>query len=91
VALLVPLAEETLFRGYLLPRLAKQWGEIPGLLTSTLLFTVLHLRDGPFLPLIFLYGWVFGWARLRSGSIVSSAALHMVVNSVAATGILLSR
>jgi membrane protease YdiL (CAAX protease family) len=88
IALLGPLAEEYLFRGYLLPRLAAQWGELPGLFSCSLLFALLHLRDGPFVPIIFLYGWVFGWVRLRSGSIAASTALHMAVNSVAAVAIL---
>jgi membrane protease YdiL (CAAX protease family) len=89
IAVLVPLAEEYLFRGYLLPRLAAQWGELPGLFSCSLLFALLHLRDGPFIPMMFLYGWVFGWVRLRSGGIAASAALHMAVNSVASVAILL--
>lgn len=89
IAVLGPIAEETLFRGYLLPRLVAQWGELPALFSSSLLFAILHLRDGPFIPIIFFYGWIFGWARLRSGSIVASTALHMAVNGVAAAGILL--
>ncbi|HLY74388.1 MAG TPA: CPBP family glutamic-type intramembrane protease [Planctomycetota bacterium] len=89
IAILGPLAEECLFRGYLLPRLAAQWGELPGLFSCSLLFTLLHLRDGPFVPMIFLYGWVFGWVRLRSGNIAASVALHMTVNSIAAAAILL--
>jgi len=89
IAVLGPLAEEYLFRGYMLPRLVAQWGEAAGLFSCSLLFTLLHLRDGPFVPMIFLYGWVFGWVRLRSGSIAASTALHMAVNSVAAAAILL--
>ncbi|HVR85155.1 MAG TPA: CPBP family intramembrane glutamic endopeptidase, partial [Planctomycetota bacterium] len=89
IAILGPWAEEYLFRGYLLPRLAAQWGELPGLFFCSLLFTLLHLRDGPFVPMIFLYGWVFGWVRLRSGSIAASTALHMAVNSTAAAVILM--
>ncbi|HZE98870.1 MAG TPA: CPBP family glutamic-type intramembrane protease [Planctomycetota bacterium] len=91
VALVIvgPLAEEALFRGYLLPRLASQWGPLAGLFWSSLLFALLHLRDGPMMVVIFVYGWVFGWARLRSGSIVASTVLHMAVNAVPAAAILL--
>jgi membrane protease YdiL (CAAX protease family) len=88
LAVVGPLAEEVLFRGYLLPRLVLQWGERWGLLTSSLLFALLHLRDGPFLPMIFFYGWVFGWARLRSGGVGASTAMHMAVNAFVATMIL---
>ncbi|HEV3028661.1 MAG TPA: CPBP family glutamic-type intramembrane protease [Planctomycetota bacterium] len=89
IAILGPLAEEYLFRGYLLPRLVVQWGELPGLFACSLLFTLLHLRDGPFVPMIFLYGWIFGWVRLRSGTIAASTALHIAVNSTAAAVILM--
>jgi membrane protease YdiL (CAAX protease family) len=88
VALVGPLAEEFLFRGYLLPRLVRQWGELPALASSSLLFAILHLRDGPFMLVIFIYGWIFGWARLRSGGIGASTALHMAVNSFVAAAIL---
>jgi membrane protease YdiL (CAAX protease family) len=89
IAIVGPLAEEFLFRGYLLPPLVRQWGEIPALASSSLLFALLHLRDGTFTPIIFLYGWVFGWVRLRSGSIAASTALHMTVNGFAIAVILL--
>jgi len=32
------------------------------------------------MPMVFFYGFVFGWARLRSGSILPSYALHLSVN-----------
>jgi len=88
VAVIGPLAEEALFRGYLLPRLVLEWGELPALASSSLLFALLHLRDGPITPAIFFYGWIFGWARLRSGGIGASTALHMAVNGVATAVIL---
>jgi membrane protease YdiL (CAAX protease family) len=80
VVLLGPLAEETLFRGFLLPRLAVQWGETVALAASSLVFALFHPHYGPYMPMVFLYGWVFGWARLGSGSIVASTGLHMAVN-----------
>jgi membrane protease YdiL (CAAX protease family) len=89
IAILAPLAEEFLFRGYLLPPLVRQWGELPALASSSLLFALLHLRDGMTTPLMFFYGWIFGWVRLRSGSIAASTALHMTVNSFAIAVILL--
>jgi membrane protease YdiL (CAAX protease family) len=89
IAGVVPIAEEFLFRGYLLPRLVFRWGEIPGLAATSLIFALLHLRDGPFVLLMFLCGWVFGWARLRSGSVAPSMVLHMLYNAVGVTVILL--
>jgi membrane protease YdiL (CAAX protease family) len=80
VALLGPFAEETLFRGYLLPRLAAQWGNGRALFVSSLLFALFHPHYGLFMPVVFLYGYVFGWARLRSGGIGAPFFLHMSVN-----------
>jgi membrane protease YdiL (CAAX protease family) len=34
------------------------------------------------MALVFFCGRVFGWARLRSGSIVASTGLHMTVNGL---------
>jgi membrane protease YdiL (CAAX protease family) len=82
VVLLGPLAEESLFRGFLLPRLAAQWGETPALVMSSLIFALFHARYGPYMALVFFYGWVFGWARLRSGGILASTGLHMTVNGL---------
>ena len=80
VVLLGPFAEETLFRGYLLPRLAAQWGETPALVMSSLIFALFHPHYGPYMGLVFFYGWIFGWARLRSGGLSASVGLHMALN-----------
>jgi membrane protease YdiL (CAAX protease family) len=81
VVLLGPLAEELLFRGVLLPRLAAQFGSAAGIVLSSMLFMLIHPRYGPFMPMVFFYGYVFGWARLRSGSIVPCYVLHVAVNA----------
>jgi len=89
IAVAAPVAEEALFRGYLLPRLVPTWGELPALTATSLLFALLHLRDGPLIPVIFAYGWIFGWVRLRSGGVTASTVLHMTVNAVGVAGILM--
>lgn len=83
VVLLAPISEEFLFRGFLLPRLTAKWGETGALVTSSGLFMLLHPHYGIYMPLIFLYGWVFGWTRLRSGSLKVPILLHMAVNGLA--------
>jgi membrane protease YdiL (CAAX protease family) len=80
VVLLGPYAEETLFRGFLLPRLVAQWGETPALVMSSLIFALFHPHYGPYMGLVFFYGWIFGWARLRSGGLAASVGLHMALN-----------
>lgn len=80
----VPLAEELVFRGYLLARLAKQdiliKGRIPfswlALLVSSGLFGLLHsdLLAGV------LAGLVYGVVRYRSDSVMDAVIAHAVTN-----------
>jgi len=82
VVVVGPLAEESLFRGFLLPRLAAQWNAAAGNLVSSLIFALFHPHYTLFMPIVFVYGWVFGWARLRTGGIVAPFILHMAVNGL---------
>ncbi len=79
-----PLGEELLFRGIILPRLAAQLGERWALWGSAVLFGLLHPHYLLFMPMVVFYGWVFGWARLRTGGLEVPVALHMLVNGVMA-------
>jgi membrane protease YdiL (CAAX protease family) len=89
VVLVGPLAEELLFRGYLLPRLAAQFGSSAAMIVSAMMFMLIHPHYGPFMPMVFFYGYVFAWARLRSGSIVPSYLLHLAVNGLVSAMMLL--
>jgi uncharacterized protein len=80
-----PLAEESVFRGFLLPRLAAQWNAAAGLLVSSLIFALFHPHYTLFMPIVLVYGWVFGWARLRTGGILAPFILHMAVNGLVTT------
>jgi membrane protease YdiL (CAAX protease family) len=82
VALVGPLAEERLFRGFLLPRLAAAWGSLASILLSAALFALFHPHYSLFVPVVFLYGCVFAWARLRTGGLTVPVLLHMMVNGL---------
>jgi membrane protease YdiL (CAAX protease family) len=82
VVFLGPFAEEKLFRGYLLPRLAAQWGVRASMVFSSAIFALFHPHYGLFMLFVFLYGYIFAWARLRSGTIVVPWVLHMLVNGL---------
>ncbi len=75
VPLVAAVAEETVWRGYALPRL----GGRRGLLWTSLSFSLYH---GVFNPLAlvatFLQGLVWGWAYQRSGSTAPAMALHFI-------------
>jgi len=55
---LVPLSEETIFRGYVLQALVSGFGVWAGLLGHNLLFALYHLGIGPGLPL-YIFFWSF--------------------------------
>ena len=83
VVLLAPIAEEMLFRGYLLPRLAARMGPQPALLATALLFAALHTHYGLQALVLVVHGVVLGWARLRTGRLAAPVLLHMAVNGLA--------
>jgi len=70
------LLEETIWRGYALPRLAGIWR---GLLFTSLSFALFH---GIFNPLAvtagFVQGLVWGWVYRRTGSTAPGMALHFL-------------
>ncbi|MFY9341430.1 MAG: CPBP family intramembrane glutamic endopeptidase [Planctomycetota bacterium] len=89
-ALVCPIYEELIFRGWLLGRLVRWRGPAVGIAVSSLLFGVLHLRnvywlDGPALArmvawAIIVVGPVFGWVALRCRSLWPTVILHYVNN-----------
>jgi len=87
VAVLAPVFEETLFRGFLLPSLTRYlptWGAIAA---SGLLFAVAHLNLSDILPLTVL-GMILGFIYLRSQNLLASMLLHSIWNSGSFLGLL---
>ena len=80
VVLVGPLAEEALFRGFLLPRLTRAVGMWLALAVSSAFFGVIHTHLGMYVVVVAYLGWVFGWARLRSGGIAAPVILHVLHN-----------
>ena len=87
-ALGIALAEETVFRGYILPRLAWWLGEWPGMLTTSLLYTLWHLPawlNQQALETILLLcvltfgqGMVLSWIMRKSHHILAPAIYRAV-------------
>jgi membrane protease YdiL (CAAX protease family) len=78
--LLAPIAEETLFRGVLLPHLARSIGPFAAIYTSALLFGVLHVAHGVLFIGPLTLGAILGWARVRSGGLLTPIVLHVTFN-----------
>ena len=85
---LAPLFEETLFRGVLLPVLARRWGGGWGVLLSAAAFALAHLSLGELLPL-FVLGLGLGWLRLQSGRLGASVLMHGLWNALTFANLLL--
>jgi membrane protease YdiL (CAAX protease family) len=82
VALLPAIAEELLFRGLLLGRIASQFGATAGLVLSALLFGVIHLDVAQGLAACVL-GLYLGGVRLRTGSVHAPILCHASNNALA--------
>ena len=78
---LAPIFEETIFRGVLLPVVARDLGGLWGVVISALVFAVAHLSLGE-LPPLFMLGLGLGWLRWRSGSLGSCVLMHALWNGL---------
>jgi membrane protease YdiL (CAAX protease family) len=82
VALVIPLVEETLFRGLFFGAFEKRWGVKGAILGSSLLFVFVHLQIVGFFYL-FCLASILGWARWKSGSLGLPIVVHALNNLVA--------
>jgi uncharacterized protein len=78
--LVIPLAEELLFRGVLYGALRRYGPVLAGLVSATL-FGLAHVWP-PLVLFAFLVGVVHAWMRERSGSIWPAVVSHAVVNTL---------
>ncbi len=85
---LAPLFEELVFRGVLLPVLAKGVGSFWGIIVSALVFALAHLSVGELAPL-FVLGIGLSILRLSSGRLFPCMLMHSLWNGVTFTSLLL--
>lgn len=83
--LVAPLVEETVFRGFLYPVAARQFGIMPGILLTGILFGGFHAMQlwGAWgqIGLLVLVGIVLTWVRARTGSVLAGFLMHVAYNS----------
>lgn len=89
IAVAPALCEELLFRGMVLPSLARAWGPAAGVLGSAVLFGAIHvdsLPDGSTLffrvPFALVVGLGLGLLRLRAGSLAAPMLAHGLLNAI---------
>lgn len=80
VAVLAPICEETLFRGFLYTYLRRHWSVLPSMLFTAALFAGAHMDAGGFVPL-FVLGAVFAFVLERTKSIVPCMIAHGMWNA----------
>jgi membrane protease YdiL (CAAX protease family) len=84
--LIAPLAEETIFRGYLYPMFARWFGVVPSIVVTGVLFGLMH---GPqlggaktLIAIMSLVGIIFTAVRARTGTVFASYLMHLGYNSL---------
>jgi len=83
--LLAPLFEETIFRGYIYPVVARSFGVTTGIIATGTLFGLLHAQQlwGGWdqIGLLILVGIVFTWLRAVTKTVLASYLVHLSYNS----------
>jgi membrane protease YdiL (CAAX protease family) len=80
IALEPAVAEELIFRGYVMSRLRRALSEGEVLIVQAALFSLVHFAVGSF-PSHFLIGLTLGLLRRRSGSLYPGMLLHFAWNA----------
>ena len=87
--ILAPVTEEVLFRGFLLPSWSRSWlGPIGAVVVTSVIFAAMHIQYNLCGMLaVGLASCVYGWLRLRSGSLLPPILAHCIGNAVATIGL----
>jgi len=79
--IIAPFIEELLFRGIMLPFLARRFGLLVSVLMTSAVFAVIHFHVPSLLPL-FLLSIAFSFAYARTGSLWVPFGMHALFNGV---------
>lgn len=82
IALVLPIAEEIIFRSYLFDALKQRYSGTFAVIISALAFSLIHFQWLYFIPL-FSGGLVLGWIRLKTESLRLPIFLHVINNGIA--------
>lgn len=88
--LVAPLVEETIFRGYIYPVVARRFGVAIGVLATGALFGILHAAQlwGGWgqIALLIVVGIVLTYVRARTGTVLASYLFHLGYNTILFVG-----
>ena len=84
VAVLAPITEELMFRGYILDSVQRMHGDKVAIIISSILFGIVHIFGGLYLVgATFLGGLIYGTIRVKTDSLLPCIASHMIWNAFA--------
>ncbi|HAJ94696.1 MAG TPA: hypothetical protein DCP02_00545 [Actinobacteria bacterium] len=81
VSFIGPIVEEVFFRGFLYSAFKKNWGILPALFLSSILFSLVHLEIYSFIPL-FMIGWLLAYIFEKTRSLFPAIFLHAMYNLI---------
>ena len=91
--LVAPLVEETIFRGFLYPVIARRFGIAAGVAITGTLFGLMHAAQlwGGWgqIALLILVGVVLTWVRARTETVAASYFVHLGYNGLQLVGYLI--
>ena len=91
--LVAPLVEETIFRGFLYPVIARRLGVAAGIAITGTLFGLMHAAQlwGGWgqIALLVLVGVILTWVRARTGTVAASYFVHLGYNGLQLVGYLI--
>jgi len=91
--LVAPLVEETIFRGFLYPVIARRVGVTAGIVITGTFFGLMHAAQlwGGWgqIALLILVGVVLTWVRARTGTVATSYLMHLGYNGLQLAGFLI--
>lgn len=82
-----PIVEELFFRGLVLPVIARRWGNLLGVIVSSVLFGVMHIQSTfassvYTVTMVTMVGMLLGYLKVKTGRIGATIAAHIALNSV---------
>lgn len=84
VVVATPVFEELLFRGFVFSGIqASRLGGFGAVAITAMIWTIAHGQNDPLeFAIIFIIGLMLGLARLRTGSILVTMAMHMLISLI---------
>lgn len=86
VAVIAPITEELVFRGFMFERLRRRFSVGATVVITALVFSLVHFNATGLLS-IFVMGLVLGLLRAKYNDLFACIAFHVVANSIALSGL----